>query len=342
MDSTDVRFVALFVLLGGVAACAPSAPGSGANTPAAPTGKAVPAVATGNACDRKLLRADDIAGILSQPVTGTKPLKGDAQTCYFITATADAGGPELMVTLRPGMGIATIGTFTSGHMNEYAKWKPVSGIGDEAVWLPDLHEINARKDNLLCDIHAEGMSEELRKGGETVQQQKLGALCNKIFAASNLPASATPAAAAAPIHAVSGGNVLDTACDKEIAPADVADILTASVTRQPGYNPQSCSYHAAAGATVTISLASGDEGKFAWDVASNPANGRMQALPATGDSALQGRDGTLVVARKGDLVCSIDITGTDSAEGMNVVTKARGEELAKKLAALCGKVFAAR
>jgi hypothetical protein len=93
---------------------------------------------------------------------------------------------------------------------------------------------------------------------------------------------------------------------------------------------------------VTISLAAGDEGKFAWDVAANPANGRMDAFAGAGDSALQGHGGTVVVARNGPLVCSVDVTGTDNANGMKAVTPARGEELARKLAALCSKVFASR
>jgi len=39
---------------------------------------------------------------------------------------------------------------------------------------------------------------------------------------------------------------------------------------------------------------------------------------------------------------NIDITGTDNVDGMPVLTKAPGLELAKKLSAICNKVFAAR
>ncbi len=80
-----------------------------------------------------------------------------------------------------------------------------------------------------------------------------------------------------------------------------------------------------------------------WDAAKNPANAWTDApLAGFGDSALQGRGGTVVYARKGDLLCNVDITGTDNADGMQVITKARGNELARKLGALCNKVFAAR
>jgi hypothetical protein len=44
----------------------------------------------------------------------------------------------------------------------------------EAAWTPELHEVDARKNNLLCDIRSSGTT------GAT--QQALGALCNKIFA----------------------------------------------------------------------------------------------------------------------------------------------------------------
>ena len=89
---------------------------AGANTGPGKTGTA----ATGqSACDRKLLTADDVGGILSDPVVGTKDLKGDPQTCYFLTRTSEsAGGPELMITLRPGLGRATIETYTVVHSRD--------------------------------------------------------------------------------------------------------------------------------------------------------------------------------------------------------------------------------
>jgi hypothetical protein len=154
---------------------APSNPDSGA------VGKTAPRA--GNVCDLKLLTFDDVSGILSAPVTGTKPLKGDAQTCYFITAGEAQGGPELAVTLRPGMGVATLATFTSGKMDAYVTSKPLAGVGDGAVWKPDLHEVTAQKNDVLCEVRPEAlsMSKELAEAGEGVQQQRLGALCNKIF-----------------------------------------------------------------------------------------------------------------------------------------------------------------
>jgi hypothetical protein len=135
-------------------------------------------------CDRKLLTLADVGGILDGQVTGTKPLQGDPQTCYFISANNDKGGPELRITLRPGHGKAALESFTSGKMNAYATWKPLPGVGDEAVWLPDLHEIDARKGDTLCVVGAPfSLSKALRDAGEAAQQQRLGTLCNKVFSA---------------------------------------------------------------------------------------------------------------------------------------------------------------
>ena len=293
----------------------------------------------GNVCDNGLLKAEDFVGILDEPVTGTKPLKGDTQTCYFITATNGQGGAEVMVSLRGGLGRATIASFTSGHMNEYSQWKPLSGVGEEAVWVPMLHEVQAQQANVLCDVQTMQPSKALRDAGEGAQQQKLGGLCNKVFAALKLPSSGAQQS----IRSMAGGNIVEPACEKDIGPADVADLITAPVVKRPGLAPESCSYHAQAGATVSISLSRGDEGKNLWSMMSNPANvGTTTPLAGVGDVALHSHSGTAVLARRGDLVCSVDITGTDNADGMKVVTNARGEELARKLGALCAKVFAAR
>ncbi len=290
-------------------------------------------------CDNGLLTATDFVGILDEPVTGTKPLKGDTQTCYFITATNDQGGAEVMVSLRGGLGRATIASFTSGHMNEYAQWKPLSGVGEEAIWVPMLHEVQAQQANVLCDVESTQPGKTLRDAGEAAQQQRLGGLCNKVFDALKLPSSG----ARQQIRSMAGGNIVESACEKDIGPADVADLITASVIKRPGLAPASCAYHAQAGATVSISLSRGDDGKSMWDLMSNPANvGTTSPLAGLGDAALLSHSGTAVLARKGDLVCSVDITGTDNADGMQVITKARGEELARKLGAVCAKVFAAR
>ena len=273
--------------LGVLAACSQGAgtPGGSATSNGAGGSSGEPAAApkvSGNACDMKLLTASDLAGVLDKPVTGSKALAGDTQTCIFTTGL-EPGAPQLSVGLRAGMGRASIASYTSGHMDAYSKWEPLSGVGDGAVWISQLHEVQAQQDDVLCDIQPDGLSVVL---GNAAAQQKLGALCNTIFARLRLPQSAIEESG----KLVSGGNVVQAACDKDVAPADIAGIITAPVVKQGStINPQSCAYHAAAGATVTITLANGDDGKFVWNGANDPANGRMGPLDGVGDSALQAR-----------------------------------------------------
>lgn len=135
-------------------------------------GSAGAGTAAGNACDRKLVTSGDAAEILGQPVTSEKALPGDAQSCVFTTADFTT----LTISVRPGLGRATVDTWASGKMPMPVT--DVSGVGERAVWQSTLKEINAEKNNLLCDIGVVGPS---HSGGAT--PEKLGALCNKIFAA---------------------------------------------------------------------------------------------------------------------------------------------------------------
>ena len=90
----------------GVAACSKTPPTASA---AAPNGTAVAtrtaSAPTGSVCDLQLLEIRDVDGILDKPINGTKPLQGDAQTCYF---TADGAMEKVRVSLRPGRGDATL------------------------------------------------------------------------------------------------------------------------------------------------------------------------------------------------------------------------------------------
>jgi hypothetical protein len=127
-------------------------------------------------CDRHILKPEDVAGILSAPITGTQPLPGDAQSCEFTTATF----PAIIVSVRPGLGRTTVDAWATGKMPLDSS--PLAGVGDAAVWQDTLHEVIAQKNAILCDIQVRGGGSDLElnaKGLPTV----VGALCNKIFAA---------------------------------------------------------------------------------------------------------------------------------------------------------------
>jgi hypothetical protein len=150
-----------------------SKPASNTGAPAASPG-ATNAASTpaGNACDRKLVTSADAAEILGAPVASEKALPGDAQSCVFTTADFTT----LTISLRPGLGRATVDAWAAGKMP--LPVTNVSGVGERAVWQSTLKEINAEKNNLLCDIGVVGPG---HSAGAT--PEKLGALCNKIFAA---------------------------------------------------------------------------------------------------------------------------------------------------------------
>jgi hypothetical protein len=126
----------------------------------------------GNACDRELVTRDDVSGLLSEPIKSMEPVAGDAQSCQFVS-TNDS---SVTISLRPGLGDATLKEIASGQTNQTVT--PLAGVGRKAVWNGVLKEVNATSDNLLCDIGVVGPA----SGPATAE--KIGAVCNKIFAAS--------------------------------------------------------------------------------------------------------------------------------------------------------------
>jgi hypothetical protein len=148
----------------------------GAAAPAGATGTPA-AASTQSVCDRKLLTAADVAGIVTPPIIGTKDIPGDPQSCSFETGEFAA----VQVTLRPGNGRVTVDAWTSGKMQLSAA--PLAGVGDHAVWVDSLNEVDAEKNDVLCSIEARTPSEHYRAAPAELQQ-RLGALCNKIFAAN--------------------------------------------------------------------------------------------------------------------------------------------------------------
>jgi hypothetical protein len=127
-------------------------------------------------CDRHILKPQNMSGILGAPVTGTRPVPGDAQSCEFITA----GFPAITVSLRPGVGRATVEAWASGSMPLAST--PLTGIGDGAVWQDELHELIAQRNELLCDIQVSAGSSDLAISSSALPSA-LGELCNRIFAA---------------------------------------------------------------------------------------------------------------------------------------------------------------
>lgn len=166
----------------GVAAVADIADTAGVAvaTPASTTaavGLAGPAPAA-SACDRRLVSSRDAAAILGAPIVVTRDLQGDPQSCTFKTADHHS----LTVSMRPALGKATVDTWAAGKMDTTAT--PLAGVGDRAVWVEDLGEVDAQKDDLLCVASAPGLRRALADPHAAASSRKLGALCNQVFAGS--------------------------------------------------------------------------------------------------------------------------------------------------------------
>ncbi|HEY2463238.1 MAG TPA: hypothetical protein VGI32_04205 [Steroidobacteraceae bacterium] len=123
-----------------------------------------------------MLKAADLGGLLHAPITHATALAGDGQSCAFLTT----GFSAITVSVRPGLGKASLDAWSSGKMP--LPVRPLSGVGDAAVWQESLHEVIAQKSDVLCDIQVRGGDDDIAVAAGTLPE-KLGALCNRIFTA---------------------------------------------------------------------------------------------------------------------------------------------------------------
>jgi hypothetical protein len=142
----------------------------------APT-TALPVVAPISPCETLVLKAVDLGGFLQAPITHVTALAGDGQSCAFLTT----GFSAITVSVRPGLGKASLDAWSSGKMP--LPVRPLNGVGDAAVWQDALHEVIAQKNDVLCDIQVRGGNDDIAVAADALPE-KLGALCNRIFAAS--------------------------------------------------------------------------------------------------------------------------------------------------------------
>ena len=144
----------------------------------APTG-APPVIAPTSPCETLVLKAADLGGLLQAPITRATELAGDGQSCAFLTT----GFSAITVSVRPGLGKASLEAWSTGKMP--LPVRPLGQVGDAAVWQDTLHEVIAQQNDLLCDIQIRGGSDDIAVAAEALPG-KLGALCNRIFAAAQV------------------------------------------------------------------------------------------------------------------------------------------------------------
>jgi hypothetical protein len=138
-----------------------------------------PVIAPTSPCETLMLKAADLGGLLQAPITRATGLAGDGQSCAFLTT----GFSAITVSVRPGLGKASLEAWSTGKMP--LPVRPLGQVGDAAVWQDTLHEVIAQKNDLLCDIQIRGGSDDILEAADALPG-KLGALCNRIFAAAQV------------------------------------------------------------------------------------------------------------------------------------------------------------
>ena len=119
-------------------------------------------------------------------------------------------------------------------------------------------------------------------------------------------------------------------CSKVFAASDVAGILTGAIKIERDQYPIGCHFDGS-GASVSVDVDSSLE--MAWDPAA--AGSDYVDLPGVGEQARRrASDGQDVLSRKGKLYCGAEFSMQSTPTSLS------GEELAKRLGALCNKLFA--
>jgi hypothetical protein len=181
---------------------------------------------------------------------------------------------------------------------------------------------------------------------------------------SKSPANVAPAANAAvadiATNADKGG--APTPCETDFSARDAADILTGSTALNRyamnavfGEENNGCEFGDGNGAFIDFSIRAkpplqGDNKQLYQNLTSF-RDPKGAPLPGVGDKAMwfdvhdsnvPGMNELDTLSIKGETLCLADLHFRKGAQGDKAITPARGEELAKKLGALCNKSFAAR
>lgn len=128
------------------------------------------------ACRHRIgVGAEDVSAALNTRTSEERSVRGDAQTCQFVIS----GPATVDVSVRPGMGRVTVSSWIRGRMPLAAA--AVSGVGDYAVWQPQLGELIAEQNDLLCDVT---MSADNTNGSPNSVRDHAGALCTMVFASA--------------------------------------------------------------------------------------------------------------------------------------------------------------
>jgi hypothetical protein len=128
-------------------------------------------------CAAIRISAGDVASSVGWAVTASHAVPGDSQSCEF-----GNGARHVQVSVRPTLGRVTVESWIAGRMPLRASAFP--GAGDAAIWQPDLHELIAEQNDVLCDVSVSGGAIDTTHAASIDLARRLANLCNKVFALS--------------------------------------------------------------------------------------------------------------------------------------------------------------
>jgi hypothetical protein len=173
----------------------------------------------------------------------------------------------------------------------------------------------------------------------------VGAVC-AMSACSKSRANTASAATSDPggATAAAGADTVAVNCGKTFSPKDLAGLLTAPVTTTAHTgNPGWCDFGNDQVADVNVSIGDDETSESVeWnDATKGPNRPKFVALPGVGDQAMyKARTAATnpeVVSKKGTFYCLVTIDGGND----NAYKSLSAGDLAKRLGALCNKMFAA-
>lgn len=166
--------------------------------------------------------------------------------------------------------------------------------------------------------------------------------------------TAGPAAKSGAFKLVEGSeNKPVTNCESIFAPPDVVDIITGGEYTLNRYSMSShhqiegCEIGIGTSFTAFLDISSGKVTRASWDAITNSIPHRP--LAGLGDSAYEigpeksnvpGATETSVGAIKGDTDCKVELIQSGGPAGAQAVVPKTHEEIVKRLAGLCEKIFA--
>lgn len=128
-------------------------------------------------------------------------------------------------------------------------------------------------------------------------------------------------------------------CNKVFSPSDAAGLLDPPVKLSAiGEGTGWCDFGNEKLGDITVRTGSGQEDKQLFEEATVSTDRvNFVPLPGVGDQAVRrASDGSEIASKKGNMYCSVSILGDAPGKRLG------GEELAKRLGALCNKVFSAK